>query len=146
MREMDKRLVDQFRMMEQRMGRMFRNMAVPRMTASVHAGCWEPAADVYETEDAIYVYVDTAGIDPEQLSVTAERKGVTISGIRRIPEQARIRTIHQLEIEHGKFRRSLSFNVPVDVSAVTSVCRNGLLEIRMPKERVAAVVTIRVGS
>ena len=145
MNEIDKRLLDQFKMMEQRMGRMFRNMAVPRMTASVHAGCWEPAADVYETEDEIYVYVDTAGIDPDQLTVTAERKGVTITGIRKIPEQARIRSIHQLEIDHGNFRRSLTFNVPVDVSAVTSVCRNGLLEIRMPKEIAASKVSVKVG-
>ena len=146
MRESDKRFVDQFREMERRMGRMFRNMAVPRMGDPLTRGTWVPAADVYETEDAVYVYVDTAGIDPKELVVTAERNSVTVAGSRKVPDRAKIRCVHQLEIEHGSFSRSISFSVPIDVSATTSKCNNGLLEIILPKEIKAGRVAVKVST
>ena len=143
MNELDKRVLDQFREMEKRMGRLLRSMALPRMSA-MHSGTWSPAVDVYETDDEVFVYVDTAGIDPEKLSVTAARTGVTIAGCRRLPVHDKIRSIHQLEIEHGHFRRSVTFSVPVQVTATVSNCKNGLLEIRMPKEKPTGRVTIKV--
>ncbi len=144
MRESDKRFVDQFREMERRMGRMFRNMAVPRMGDPLYSGTWVPAADVYETEEAIHVYVDTVGIDPKDLVVTAERNSVTVAGSRRVPDRANIRCVHQLEIEHGSFTRTISFSVPVNVSATTSRCANGLLEILLPKEKKQDRVAVKI--
>lgn len=144
MDKLDKRIINGLEEMEKRMGRMLRNMSLPGMS-SLQSGVWTPAVDVYETEAEIIVYVDTAGIDPDKLTVTAERNGVTISGYRDTPDQGGIRCIHQLEIEQGRFKRHVSFPVSIDVAAVKSNCRNGILEVRMPKEGPKGKIKIKVG-
>lgn len=133
MNEFDKRIINGLEEMEKRMGRMLRNMSIPGM-GPLCSGTWTPAVDIYETKTDIVVYLDMAGVDPDNLVVSAERTGVTISGRRDSPSRDDINCIHQLEIECGCFERQVSFPVPVDVERTSSSCKNGMLQIIMPKE------------
>ena len=108
-------------------------MSFPHMFPFQAGTTWYPAADVYETVDAILVYIDVAGINRDKLTVTAEQTNVIIAGERLFSSEHNICRIHQLEIEHGFFERTLPLPVPVDVKATTSSCENGFLIITLPK-------------
>jgi len=134
MDDFDKRIIEELREMERQMGRMLRNTALTRMMPLSSCNEWEPAVDVYETTDDIIVYMDTAGIDMDNLTVTAEKTRVIVEGRRALPKRGNICCIHQLEIELGCFKRAISFPVEVAVSSTSLSCKNGILEIRLPKE------------
>ncbi|MEW6219740.1 MAG: Hsp20/alpha crystallin family protein [Thermodesulfobacteriota bacterium] len=130
--------------LERHMGRMFRNLSLPSMTPFLATRGWCPPVDVYESEREVLVYVDGAGIDPAHLTVVAEPTTVTIAGLRQRPLIDNVSRIHQLEIEHGRFQRTINLPMPVDVQHTSSCYRHGFLEIRLPKLRPVGRVEIKV--
>ena len=134
MDDFDRRIIEELKEMERQMGRMLRNTALTRMMPLSSCSEWEPAVDVYETTDDIIVYMDTAGIDMDNLTVIAEKTKVIVEGQRALPKRGNICCIHQLEIELGCFKRTMYFPVAVAVSSTSVNCKNGILEIRLPKE------------
>jgi len=142
MDEFNRRFDKVFREVEQHMGRTIRGMGA--MGSCQAHGTWSPAVDVYETMEGLVVFVETAGTDPDSLSVTAGRDVITIKGERCLPCLKEMRSVHQLEIDQGRFNRAIRLPVPVDVNAVSSNFRNGILEITLPREQPTAKVRIRV--
>ena len=112
MDDFDRRIIEELKEMERQMGRMLRNTTLTRMMPLSSCNDWEPAVDIYETTDDVVIYMDTAGIDMDNLTCC----------------------IHQLEIELGCFKRIISFPVSVAVSRTSLSCNNGILEIMLPKE------------
>jgi HSP20 family protein len=139
-----KRLPKQFMEMEKKIGRMLRNSSFAGIPPFQTGSDWLPAADVYETDSEVAVCLDVSGIDPEHISVVAEQRSVTIAGNRRFPPVDNASCIHQLEIEHGHFERTIALPVPVDVSATSSIYKNGFLVIRLPKLGNKGKITVRV--
>lgn len=140
-----KRMSKQFAEMEKQMGRMLRNMSLARMTPFQAGSDWVPSADVYETENEVVICLEISGIEPENISVVAEQRSVTVAGDRHFPAIENASCIHQLEIEHGRFERTLSLPVPVDVAGTSSVYKNGYLLIRLPKLGHKGKITVQVG-
>ena len=136
MDDFDRRILDEFKELERQMGRMLRSTSLSRTVPmpSSGGGGWQPDVDVYETTDDIIVLMDTAGIDMDNMTVTAEKNSITVKGRRSLPKRGNVCCIHQLEIETGFFKRTIAFSVAVQVAATTFNCQNGILEIKMPKE------------
>ena len=136
MDDFDRRILDEFKELERQMGRMLRSTSLSRTVPmpSSGGGGWQPDVDVYETTDDIIVLMDTAGIDMDNMTVTAEKNSITVQGRRSLPKRGNVCCIHQLEIEMGFFKRTISFPVTVQIDATTFSCLNGILEIKMPKD------------
>jgi len=136
MDDFDRRILDEFKELERQMGRMLRSTSLSRTIpmSSSGGGGWQPAVDVYETTGDIIVLMDTAGIDMDNMTVTAEKNSITVQGRRSLPKRGNVCCIHQLEIEMGFFKRTITFPVSVQIAATTFSCQNGILEIKMPKE------------
>ena len=98
---------------------------------------WTPALDMYETDEAIVVLFDLAGVDADQTEVNAEPHLLRIRGIRRErhspakPDEQR--NYHALEIPYGRFERAIHLPPGVDTGAARASYRDGLLEITLPK-------------
>jgi len=138
--------MDQFRKrspLEGQLGRMMRNMSLNRMVP-MPTDLMPSAVDVYETEGEIVVYMDVSGIDPATLEVVAQESSVMVSGERKYPEIDNICCIHQIEIERGIFKRTLSLPKPVDINATSSTCKNGFLIINLPKLKNKGKIQITV--
>jgi HSP20 family protein len=140
-----KRLSKQVAEMEKQMGRMLRNMSLARMTPFQTGSDWVPSADVYETDTEVVICLEISGIEPDAISVLAEQRSVTVAGDRRFPPVENASCVHQLEIEHGRFERTIVLPVPVDVASTSSVYKNGYLLIRLPKLGHKGKITVRVG-
>jgi len=134
MDDFDRRVLEEFKELERQLGRMLRTTSLSRMVPMTSSEGWQPAVDVYETTDDIIILMDTAGIDVNHLAITAENKRIIVEGRRNLPKRGNVCCIHQLEIEMGYFKRTISFPVAVKFSEPAFNCQNGILEIRLPKE------------
>lgn len=144
MSKIKKQIEEEFAQAERYVGRLVRNIAMPGMMPFLSNKGWHPPIDVYETEREIIVYVETAGVEPANLAVVAETNSVRISGKRQRPIKEQVCRIHQLEIDHGFFQRTIILSVPVDVEKTTSSYKDGFLEIRLPKAALVGRVRIEI--
>ena len=78
MDDFDRRILDEFKELERQMGRMLRSSSLSRTVtiSSCEGGGWKPDVDVYETTNQIIVLMDTAGIDIDNMTVTAEKNSI----------------------------------------------------------------------
>jgi HSP20 family protein len=109
---------------------------------------WMPAVDMYETDDAIVVLFDLAGVDADKTEVHAEANALTVRGVRRerhapaAPNEER--SYHALEIPYGRFERTLQLPPGIDTAGASASYRDGLLEITLPK-RLPRQVPVSLG-
>lgn len=94
---------------------------------------WLPAADVFETEKAVVVRLEVAGVRTEDLKVTVDGELLRVSGVRRPPVDADVQRIHQMEIAFGPFERSLRVSIPFERDAVSARIEEGFLTITLPR-------------
>jgi HSP20 family protein len=134
MDDFDRRILEEFKELERQLGRMLRSSSLSRMMPLTSSEGWQPAVDVYETTEDIIVLIDTAGIDMNNLAITAENKSITVEGMRNLPKRGNVCCIHQLEIEMGYFKRKITFPVTVKHAEPVFSCKNGILEIKLTKE------------
>ncbi|MBW3622035.1 MAG: Hsp20/alpha crystallin family protein [Armatimonadetes bacterium] len=131
-----------FRQMEQEMERMTRD-ALRRFDRDPTRGpFWQPRVDVCETQDALLVLVELAGLSEEEISrqiditLTADNRALVVAGHRQEPGEDGARTrCHQLEIHFGPFERvvPLPTDVKFERERLSATYRSGLLRIELPK-------------
>lgn len=124
---------DELNRFEKEFGKMMREFSPQRFFA-IQNSFIRPAADIYETDSDFIVYVEIAGLLDDDISVTATSTGITVSGVRRHPRIPDITGVHQLEVETGKFERTLPLSSPIEPGNTTSTYQKGCLLIRAPKK------------
>ncbi|MDD2878088.1 MAG: Hsp20/alpha crystallin family protein [Acidiphilium sp.] len=119
-----------------RADRMQRQMFQPRRPAEVRQSCWEPPADVLETDYEVIVITALPGVDPATITTTIEGGALEIFGKRVLPPQLRTATIHRLELPQGCFRRRL--HLPSGTyDDVRCTSTNGCLIVTLRKQTLA---------
>lgn len=104
---------------------------VSRLSGLRHG--FRPELDCFRTDDppAFTIVVDIAGIDPDEVHVTAAERTVRIAGERRRAACAG-RVFQHMEIEYGPFERVVHLSEDVDLSAAEARYDRGLLTIEIP--------------
>lgn len=98
------------------------------------ATLWVPAADIYENDRHVMIFVDMAGVDPDKMRITLENRSILITGERPSPSPGGVVRIHQMEIDAGVFKRRIPLPGPVDFDNIQCTYKNGLLRIVLPKK------------
>lgn len=95
---------------------------------------WTPQINCYQTPKALQVCVNLAGVPKEQIAVTVEPGRLVITGVRLVPEPADREThcIRVMEIDHGRFERTVPLPEHIDLERVTSRYVDGLLWVELP--------------
>jgi len=93
----------------------------------------EPAVDVYETEDAVVIVAEIAGIGHEEIELEVEDTICILSGERKSGRTGPKRDYSQMEIGHGPFLRELLLPAEVNPDAAITVYKDGMLQISLPK-------------
>lgn len=96
---------------------------------------FEPAVDVYETDDAVVIVAELAGVDCERIDVALHQQVLSIRGERIAPGSGRKRSYSQMEINSGPFERIIRLPIAVDSDGATARYADGMLEITLPKSK-----------
>ena len=104
----------------------FNEVAHGRPVGFVASGKWRPRADVYETDDALVVMVDLAGIVADDLLIELSDGILTIAGERRQRREAKPH-YHAMEVQVGPFERRLRLPTPVDPKSLKASYEHGML-------------------
>ncbi len=102
---------------------------------------WQPPIDIHETEEAVLVKVELAGVkaDDLQVSLSPDDRILNVSGSRS--ESARDREgrsrCHQMEIYFGPFERAVGLpsGIRLDRDAIKASYKEGFLLVTLPKKR-----------
>src|SRR5881394_3176420 len=69
---------------------------------------WEPAVDIYEDTDRIFVRAELPGMKREDIAVSLEGSTLTISGERKHEEERKGGDTYRSERYFGRFQRSIT--------------------------------------
>lgn len=94
---------------------------------------WQPAIDVYETDNDVVVLVELAGVKQDEIEVIVNNNILTIRGDRRDKKRGIKRTYSQMEILWGSLQREIPLLVSVNTNQVKAFYENGFLEVILPK-------------
>ena len=98
---------------------------------------WEPNADVLESEEGFTVFVELAGINPEELKIyySPTRHALLVRGSRKQPSTFRCHKCYQLEMQYGQFEKLLILpSGSVQRDGIKAKFENGILQILVPKK------------
>jgi HSP20 family protein len=103
-----------------------------RVRISMRAHVWRPPTDVFETDDAIVVRVEIAGMRSGSFSISLEERYLHIRGIR--PDTPERRAYHQMEIAYGEFSTDVDLPAAVIEEQIDASYNDGFLKIVLPKQ------------
>jgi HSP20 family protein len=92
---------------------------------------FRPPADIYETDEALVVRAEVAGISDGDLDVEVYEDCLVISGQRPLA-LAEGRRFHEVGIRAGPFRLEVPLPRPVDTSAVEARYEGGIVVVTLP--------------
>jgi len=95
-----------------------------------------PRIDVYETENEVVAAAEIPGVEKkEDIGIDIRDNVLSITGVINKSNEVKDRDrFHRSERFYGRFQRSVSLPARVNPEGVRAVYRNGVLEIRMPRE------------
>ena len=117
-------------------------------TALPTPGALVPAMDLCESDEAVTIRMELAGVAAESIEVSLTSTQLRVSG-RKKKSAPRGRVVHLCsERSYGYFSRTVALRWPVSVREAVAETRHGLLTIRLPKlkERRGAEYKIKVTS
>ena len=100
------------------------------------AGVFPPVNIFRNASGDAVIRAELPGVKPESLSVTVERRRLTLSG-ERTPEAPENGGYHRRERAWGKFSRSIELPADLDVDRAEATFRSGVMTLRIPRAEAA---------
>ena len=94
---------------------------------------WNPALDLYEDKDNLYVKVELPGMKREDIDVSLHKGSLSISGDRKGEEKHEDAEVYRAERFFGRFQRTVTVPTSVAVDKVKAQYKDGILTITLPK-------------
>jgi HSP20 family protein len=94
---------------------------------------WPPPVDVWETEDALVVTMDVAGVDRDEIDIEVAADSLTVRGVRPASSPAGTEQVLRGERAVGGFERSFTLSVPAVPDQASAGFHDGVLTITTPR-------------
>jgi HSP20 family protein len=94
---------------------------------------WNPAADVYENDDAYVIKAELPGFDKKDINVDVKENILTIKGERSDDNKVKEEKVYRRERFQGKFQRAFVLPSTVESGKIEAEFADGLLKITIPK-------------
>jgi HSP20 family protein len=105
-----------------------------------------PPMNITQDDENFYLRAEIPGIKPAELSISALRNRVAISGRREIPREHERVSYHRKERPEGAFNRAVTLPMEVDAERVDARYADGILTLTLPKAEQAKPRQIAVRS
>ncbi len=107
---------------------------------------WQPAVNFFQCNHCFRICVELAGVDPQDVELTVQPGRLIIRGHRAPPEprsgddpgqELPLKTLRLLamEIDYGRFERSLALPEDTDIGRIATAWDNGILWIEIARLR-----------
>lgn len=103
---------------------------------------WRPAAEIKQNDKEYKVKIQLPGVNKDDIDIELDSDFMTITA--EIEEETSEKEEHQLnekfntcEFRYGKFQRTVSFDNPIKADEAEAEYKNGVLMIKIPKQRIA---------
>jgi len=96
---------------------------------------WNPVVDVEETEAAMTLTAELAGMDSDDVDIEVENNVLTISGEKKEVRESKDGegNMRVWERNYGKFARSFTLPATIDANKIHAEFDKGILKVYMPK-------------
>jgi HSP20 family protein len=108
------------------------------------ASVFTPAVDIEETPEEFVVRADLPGVAQKDVKVSLMGDTLTLRGERRHDNATKDGSHLRRERVHGTFERSFILGTAVHNDRIKAQCRDGVLEVRVPKAEEARMREIEV--
>ena len=108
------------------------------------AAAWEPAVEMYETNDEVVVRAEMPNVDPSNVDVTVTGDAITIKGTVRKEEEKKDRAYFRRELRYGYYVRTLPLPAEVTGGNAKATYKDGVLEVKIPKSERAKPTSVKV--
>ena len=88
---------------------------------------WLPAVDVFDTNEAVVLKAELAGMDPDDIQIEVEDNVLTIKGERKFEENVDEERYYRVERRFGSFQRSLALPQGVKADEIAAGYEDGIL-------------------
>ena len=106
------------------------------------ARLWRPPTDMYETEDAVVVKIEAAGMDADDFTVSFVNRTLIVRGVRKDTEEKQ--SFLRLEILYGEFQIEVNLSDSYRADQIDARYDRGFLYITLLKSKEERRVPIRV--
>jgi HSP20 family protein len=113
--------------------RFFTHFSQWKRPSAFFEKAWKPYCDIYESEGHLHVIVEISGVSEDEVEAILENRTLIVRGNRPQVHPRETKYTHQVEINFGKFERTLELPFDVDAEKTTATYRNGFLHILLPK-------------
>lgn len=107
---------------------------------------WMPAVDIKEEARQFVIRADLPGVDLKDIEVTLENGVLTLKGQRASETKEETEQYRRVERVRGTFLRRFSLPDVADAEKVGAKCKDGVLEVVVPKREAAQPRRIAIES
>lgn len=125
-----------FEQLRRDMRRLLERTGGDGLFGETEAGVFPPI-NVTQDNDHFYVRAEIPGASPSELSLSAQRNRLSISGKREIKQENERTSYHRRERAEGSFNRTLALPTEVDSERVEARYTDGVLTVKLPKAEAA---------
>ena len=113
-------------------------------TAKGHAKCmcFIPRADIFETDENIYVVVDVPGANESSIDITIEKNVLTMNAFIEA-EDLDGYGLNLNEYAIGDYQRSFRLSNTIDRDKIQATVKDGVLRLQLPKAGEAKIARLK---
>lgn len=98
---------------------------------------WMPAVDIKEEASQFVIRADLPGVEIKDIDITLENGVLTLKGRRASEKKEETEQFRRVERVRGTFLRRFSLPDVADADKVSARCKDGVLEVTVPKREAA---------
>lgn len=103
-----------------------------------------PAVDVTENTDSVFVRAELPGVEKEQIHVEVKDDYLVLSAEKKQKQEHKDRNAYHVESVYGRFQRTVALPTEVVSEKAQASYKDGVLEITLPKSENAKRRSIEV--
>ena len=111
---------------------------------TVPARYYVPTTDIYETDDALTVVMEMAGVEKDNVDVKIENDVLEVEGRIDFSNYAEMQPVYT-EYNVGHYSRKFSLSSKIDQEKISAVMSDGVLTLTLPKAEAVKPRKIKIG-
>lgn len=105
---------------------------------------WTPSIDIKDEPERYIITADIPGVDAKNIDVTIDKGVLTIKGHKETETKEEREGYVHIERSQGSFYRTVSLPNVADASKISAKCKNGVLQVMVPKSKESLTKKIQV--